>query len=48
MGNEPPFYGLNCIFQPFKTWIIDEKKLEFPVPEENFDALIGEFYVQSG
>lgn len=42
------FEGHKCIFLTFKTWITDEKKLDWPVPEENFDALIGEYYVQSG
>ena len=47
MNNEPPFYDVECLFLSFKTWITDEKKLEWPVPEENFDALIGEFYIHN-
>ena len=48
LNNEPPFRGLRCIFNTFKKWVEEDQKLKYPVPEEDFDALIGEFYVQSG
>ena len=32
----------------FRDWVVNDKNIEFPVPEDEFDMLAAEFYHQSG
>jgi hypothetical protein len=36
--------GLDCVFSSFKDWLKDRGE-EFPVEEDRFDSLIGEYAV---